>query len=155
MTGRNTQVLPPEQLEGLLKEFFDAGPPLPLTVTGNSMLPFLVHGRDRVILSPVDRPLKRGDLVLYRRENGDWVLHRIHRIREDGLDLVGDAQTELEPIRPGQVRGLVTRVIRKGKNLGPDSFLWGFFEHFWPLVRPIRPLLIRCWSALKPREVRP
>ena len=43
---------------------------LPLLISGNSMSPFLVHGRDTVFLTRVKRPLRRGDIVLYRRQNG-------------------------------------------------------------------------------------
>ena len=49
---------------------------LPLEVTGSSMAPFLVHGRDSVRLSTVRRPLHVGDLVLYQRDNGDRNKHR-------------------------------------------------------------------------------
>ena len=41
---------------------------LPLVITGNSMSPFLVHGRDTVYLSRLSRPARRGDMMLYRRE---------------------------------------------------------------------------------------
>ena len=38
---------------------------VPVTVAGSSMTPFLVHGRDTVLLSKIRRPLKKGDVILY------------------------------------------------------------------------------------------
>ena len=55
---------------------------LPLVVTGNSMLPFLVHKRDTVYLTKIKKPLKVGDMVLYQRLNGEYILHRICRIKD-------------------------------------------------------------------------
>lgn len=43
---------------------------LPLQVSGNSMFPFLTHGRDTVYLSRLTRPVRRGDVLLYRRDSG-------------------------------------------------------------------------------------
>ena len=64
-------VLMPEY-ESLLLE----GAELPLVISGGSMLPFLASGRDSVMLKAPDRALRRGDIVIYRRENGAYVLHR-------------------------------------------------------------------------------
>lgn len=118
---------------------------LPLVITGNSMSPFLVHGRDTVYLSRLRRPARRGDMLLYRRENGNYVLHRVYKAAPEGLTMIGDAQTELEPgIQPEQVIAIVTRVERKGKRCAPGSFWWEFFEKVWiriiPLRRPIHRL---------------
>ena len=62
-----------ERIVGLLSY----GEQVPLVITGNSMYPFLRHGRDTVYLQKVQRPLKKGDMVLYRRKNGQYILHRI------------------------------------------------------------------------------
>lgn len=118
---------------------------LPLVITGNSMSPFLIHGRDTVYLSRLTRPVRRGDMLLYQRENGGYVLHRVYKAAPEGLTMIGDAQTELEPgIQPEQVIAIVTRVERKGKPLAPGSFRWAFFEKIWiriiPLRRPIHRL---------------
>jgi phage repressor protein C with HTH and peptisase S24 domain len=49
-----------------------------LTATGSSMEPFLKGGRDRVTLVPPGaRPVRRGDVVLFQRDCGAFVLHRV------------------------------------------------------------------------------
>ena len=44
-----------------------------VTVAGSSMVPFLHHG-DKVYLDPLPEVLKAGDVVLYRRAGGQYVL---------------------------------------------------------------------------------
>lgn len=112
---------------------------LPLTVTGNSMSPFLIHGRDTVYLSRLTRPPRRGDILLYRRSTGGYVLHRVYAVKKDGLTMVGDAQTALEPgIQERQVLAVVTAVLRKDIKLEPGSFWWMFFEKIWIRLLPVR-----------------
>lgn len=60
---------------------------------GNSMVPLFRHGRDQVTLRGVQgKTLNKYDMILYRRPNGGYVLHRIVGMREDGYILRGDAQ---------------------------------------------------------------
>lgn len=66
--------------------------------TGTSMEPLIRADRDKVLLAPLpDRALLPGDIVLYRRSNGQTVLHRIFRVRKDGYDMLGDGQFWVEP----------------------------------------------------------
>ena len=103
------------QLLESYRELLKAADNLPLRVSGNSMAPFLEHGRDTVYLSRVSRPLKVGDIVLYQRKNGAYVLHRICRLEGDAYCMVGDAQTMLEHgIQREQVFALVRWAQRKG-----------------------------------------
>ena len=134
------------QLPQLLQE----AEAVPLVISGNSMAPFLRHGRDTVYLSKVTRPLKRGDMILYRRACGSYVLHRICRCRSHGYDLVGDAQLHIESgIRPEQVLAVVTAVRRKGKLLEKGDLLWAFFACVWPALLPLRPAIFRVYGAMK------
>lgn len=132
-----------------IQALLDDGQTVPLIVTGGSMTPFLIHNRDTVFLSPPDRTLKRGDIILYLRDNGQYVLHRIYRAGEDSFTLVGDAQNTLEHgIRPDQVVALVTAVKRKGKVLRSNSFWWLFFEKVWLRIIPVRHLILGIYTAL-------
>lgn len=134
-----------EPLLGLLEETQS----VPLVISGGSMTPFLIHRRDTVYLSKVKRPLKKGDMILYRRDSGAYVLHRICAVREGAFDLVGDAQTAIESgIRPDQVLALVTAVRRKGRLLKSGSFWWLFFEKVWIGMIPLRPALMRLYGRI-------
>ena len=138
------------QLLSTYRELLPQVDTLPLLVSGSSMSPFLVHGRDTVHLSAVRRPLKVGDIVLYQRDSGAYILHRICALEgEDRFTIVGDAQTVREPhIRRDQIFGLVVRVERKGKVQAPGSFWWEFFEKVWVRMVPVRPLVHRSYAAL-------
>lgn len=143
------RVLPPEVLMERLLGLLDSAEYVPLNISGSSMTPFLMHSRDTAYLSKVTRPLKKGDMILYRRDNGAYILHRIYRVTPDGYWLVGDAQILIEKgVRPDQVLALVTAVRRKEKLLQPGSFWWDFFEKVWVRVIPLRPGIAAACSAL-------
>ncbi len=138
------RVIPPELLMGQLPQLLEEAEFVPLIITGNSMAPFLRHGRDTVYLSKVTEPPKKGDMILYQRDSGGYVLHRICRERNGMYDLVGDGQCCIEPgIRNDQILAVIKTVRRKGKLLRKGNFLWEFFEHVWLALLPLRPGIAR------------
>jgi len=146
----NVKSLPPEAAAERILAVMETGAAAPLVISGNSMSPFLVHGRDTVYLTPPPERLKKGDMILYRRENGAYVLHRIQAAEGETFTLIGDGQLELEPgIRYGQVLALVTAVRRKGKLLKKGSFWWDFFEKVWLNMIPLRPAALKLYGLLK------
>ena len=140
----------PEELMDDLLALLEQTEPVPLVISGNSMAPFLIHGRDTVFLSRIKAPLKRGDMVLYRRTGGRYILHRICRISGDSFTMIGDAQTQREPgITRDQILARVTAVRRKGKLLQKGSFLWYFFEKHWIRMIPLRRAALAVYRCLK------
>lgn len=134
-----------EMLRGLTEE----GHEVSMLVSGSSMSPFLIHLRDTIYFKKPDRPLRAGDMVFYRRDSGQYVMHRILRVRGDLYDIIGDAQTQVERgVRRDQIFGLVTRVRRKGRMIEPGSFWWTFFARVWTKVIPLRPLAARAYARL-------
>ena len=127
----------------------EAGETLSLPVLGSSMTPFLVHQRDEVWLRKPEKALKKGDIVLYQRRNGDYILHRICRIQDGSYTMIGDAHQVKEPgILPYQMVGVVIRVRRKGKILEPGSFWWSFFAQFWLWVIPLRKAFMKLYTLI-------
>lgn len=122
---------------------------VPVTVAGSSMTPFFHHG-DTVYLNLPQKPLKKGDVVLYVRPTGQYVLHRIIRVNGDGsLIMLGDAQVDREWIEgSAAVRGIVVKVLHRGKVLTRSSFRWWFFEKVWPCVVPLRPAIMTGWKII-------
>lgn len=146
VTALPTQMLL-EEYRRLLREEPKIGS-LPLVVSGNSMSPFLIHGRDTVFLSRLTRPARQGDILLYLRDDGGYILHRVWKTGPEGLTMVGDNQLELEPgIRDDQIIAIVTAVQRKGKRMVPGSFWWEFFEKVWIRMVPLRPAARRLYSV--------
>lgn len=134
----------------VLKELVEEGKAVSITVVGSSMSPFLIHRRDRVFFEKPDRPLRRGDIVFFQRRNGRYVMHRIWKIKKDGLYIVGDAQTEIEgPISREQIFARITQCERNGRMIGAGDFCWEFFEKIWIRIVPARPLIWKCYGTFK------
>ena len=131
---------------GLLRE---GNREISVPVAGSSMTPFLHHG-DTVYLNPVDAPPKRGDIVLYTRPGGQYILHRIVKVNPDGsYIMLGDAQTQRERIESREViHGVAVSARHLGKQLTPASFRWRFFEKVWLRVVPLRPLIMKSWKII-------
>ena len=68
---------------------------------GYSMYPLFIPGRDEALIQQADSTdCRRNDVVLYRRDQGILVLHRICRVTSDGFYMVGDNQFEVEVTSP-------------------------------------------------------
>ena len=134
-------------IEQLLKD----GHTVQTVINGYSMYPMLVPDRDRVILAPLQGYVpRRGDVVLYRRDNSILVLHRIWRVRQDGVYMVGDNQTEIEgPLRQDQIRGSLAAFIRNGKHVSVGNIYYRAYALVWLWMRPIRHKVAVAVHAVK------
>ena len=86
---------------------------------GDSMLPLIRQGRDLVLISrkPEGR-LNKYDVPLYKRDSGQYVLHRILKVRKDDYMICGDNRWQRETgITDRHIIGVLTAVIRDGKQL--------------------------------------
>lgn len=134
---------------GTLKELVEEGHEVSLLIAGYSMVPFLMHQRDTIFFSKPRRELRVGDMVFYRRSTGQYVMHRICAIRDEGYYMVGDAQQEIEgPLQRPQIFALITAVERKGKVLHPGDFLWEFFARVWLRLIPLRRWILKVYGKL-------
>ena len=137
------------KIEPTIREIVGAGGVVRLTVTGQSMSPTLIEKRDSVLLKKPDK-LKKGDIVLYQRKNGDYVLHRIVKKKKGEFGLCGDNQTLVEyPIYQEQVFGAVSGIIRKGKTIPVTNFKYQVASFVWTNFIKLRPLIIRKYVKIK------
>lgn len=133
------KVVDTREYVSVLKELTEEGKEVSLLIAGSSMSPFLAHERDRVLFKKPDRELKVGDIVFFQRKTGQYILHRIWKIKPDGYYIVGDAQSVIEgPVTIEQIFGIVTKACRKDRWIGPGNFWWEFFEHVWIHLIPFR-----------------
>lgn len=110
-----------------------------MPVNGTSMLPFIHKSHKVVLTCPIN--LKKNDIVLYKRENGQYVLHRIYKIKQDYFIMMGDNQTQEEsPIYLNQIIGKVNCVIKKNKKHYLKGFKYKTYLFFWNF-KIIRKLL--------------
>lgn len=124
----------------LIREKLDMGGSFTLTITGTSMYPFILGGRDRVTLTKVPQKLRKNDLPLYIRTNGQFVLHRIVKVHKDGTyTCCGDHQWQKEPgLRHDQMVAVATAYVRKGKNLTNRNVFYRIYRTVWTWVIPLR-----------------
>lgn len=132
----------------VLRELTEEGKEVSMVITGSSMAPFLIHGRDRICFRKPQKPLKKGDMVFFQRADGQFVMHRIWKIRPEGYYIVGDAQTEIEgPVAKDQIFAIITKVERKGKWIAPGDFWWEFFAHVWLHMIPLRRGIMKAYAG--------
>ena len=147
-----TKIVNTREYVSALRELVGNGEEVCLPVAGWSMSPFLAHERDVICFSKPAEDLKKGDMVFYQRGSGQYVMHRICKVKKEGYYLVGDAQQEIEgPIERERIFAVVIRVRRKGEWIGPENFWWKFFAVAWIRVIPLRRFIMRIYSRSRSR----
>lgn len=75
---------------------------------GNSMWPIIKNGKHTVIVQAKKDRLVEGDVALYIRDDGEYVLHRVSKVEEDGYIMRGDSQNYFEKVKEDAVIGVLT-----------------------------------------------
>ena len=147
MSATSTVYITLEDMMPLIRERLAAGQSVRIYPRGTSMLPMLVEGRDSVVLSPLPEKLKKYDLPLYRRANGQFVLHRIIKV-EDTYTCIGDNQLYLEAgVAHDRMIAVVSSFNRKGREYKVTDLRYRFYCIFWYNTRFFR----RIWRSAKHR----
>lgn len=66
------------------------------TNVGDSMWPLIRQGKDLLVIEPVHGRLRKYDVPLYKRDSGQYVLHRILEVRRDDYVICGDNRSRKE-----------------------------------------------------------
>lgn len=122
------------------------------TNVGTSMRPLIRQGKDVMIIKRFDNccKLKKMDVPLYKRENGQYVLHRIIKVTKDGYVIRGDNTYSNEyGVTDHQIIGVLTGVIRNGKEISVNSFGYKVYSYFWLYTYYIRKVVV--WMKRKNR----
>ena len=86
------------------------------TNEGDSMIPVIREG-NLLVIEAVKAPLKVGDIPLYKRDSGQYVLHRIVGIKKGKYSMKGDNRTFVEKgITDKHIIGVLTGIVRNGKT---------------------------------------
>ena len=107
-------------------QLINEGISIPLTtyLDGVSMEPLIRYMKDPVTIVPVNRKLIPGDVVLFRRPDGKFVLHRLYRLfeSEKKAQTWGDNCARPDPIMPlSSVVGIAVSFNKNGKQYNLDS----------------------------------
>ena len=117
-----------------------------LPVNGNSMLPFIIGGKESQGPGLIDV----GDVVLAWVDGCRYVVHRIIRINGDRVTLMGDGNLAgTEHCRVDDVKARVTHVV-DAKGRQHDLYhTWRRAAKVWFWLRPIRRYLLAIYRRVK------
>ena len=121
-----------------------------LPVDGHSMLPFIIGGRESVILQKPTAP-KVGDVVLAWVENHRYVVHRIIQTDGDRVTLMGDGNlVGTEHCLASDIKARVSHVV-DGKGRPHDLYIpWRrWASRLWWHLRPVRRYLLAIYKKVK------
>lgn len=121
-----------------------------LIVSGNSMAPFLKDQRDYILIAKPQKKIRVGDMAFFQRGSGQYVMHRVYKIKPDGYYFIGDAQINPEgPIAESQIFAVVKKVKRKGKWISSRNIIWKFYSVIWLHVVPFRGKIYKIYKKLR------
>lgn len=124
----------------------ESGVSVTFPVNGRSMLPFIVGGRESLVLVK-PKSVKVGDVVLAYVDNTHYVIHRILKVDGERVVLMGDGNLVLrEYCELPDVKALATHVVNAS---GKQRFLYArhrkFAARLWRLCLPIRRYLLKIY----------
>lgn len=109
-------------LEPIIIEKLNSGASITIQPKGTSMLPLIHQGRDEVILKKPTSRLKKYDIAFYKRASGQFVLHRIIKVRKNDYVICGDNQRDYEyNITDNMILAVVEKLIIDGKTIAVDD----------------------------------
>ena len=135
-------------MEPVIRKVLSGGGTFCFYPKGTSMEPMIHQGQDQVVLKPLPKKLKKYQMILYKRENGAFVLHRIVKVNKDSYAMRGDNQFVLEPgILRDQMIGIVGKIITPEAEIDVESFGYRLKSAIWVESAFVR----RCVRALRRR----
>ena len=145
------RIIPNEVLLPEVARLISEGHTVALTVRGNSMNPFLVDRRDRIVLGPfTDNDLQLNTVVLARDTNGRIVFHRITRRNGKELTLQGDGNIRItEQTNVDDVMGIMIAAIRKEKEYPCNGRIWQRYSFWWLKLTPVRLWLLAIFRRIR------
>lgn len=133
-----------DQLGTVIEDGLKNGQQVQMTVVGHSMFPLFRNKLDSVVLSPISGRIKKGDVILYKRQNGQYVLHRIIRHKKGVYSANGDNQYWIEsPLYEDQFLGKMVGFYRKNQYYTTQTLWYQWYSFLWVYAKPFRRILIK------------
>ena len=120
------------------------------TNVGDSMQPLIRQDRDSLIIEKPQGRLKKYDVPLYKRDSGQYVLHRILKVRKDDYVICGDNRYCKEyGITDRHIIGVLTAVVRSGKEISVNDWRYKLYVHLWCDLFPLRAFTLKFVGKIK------
>jgi len=139
----------------VLLDHIAEGERIKTTIKGNSMLPFIVGGRDVVTLvKATPASLQKGHIVAARINEKTAYLHRITRVEGDRITLRGDGNPYArETCAASSVLAEAVALERNGRTYTPDSLAWKTARRLWPANGFLRRALLAIYRRLRHNNI--
>ncbi len=120
-----------QELAPLIIQSLGDGKKVKLTVTGVSMYPLFKADTDSVIIEKTDSP-KKYDVVLYCRDDGTYVLHRVLSERNGDFVFAGDNERIKEyGVKKSSCIAKMTAFERRGVLCNTDALWYLIYSRMW------------------------
>lgn len=119
----------------VIEEILSSGGKVKILASGRSMEPVIRDGQDTVVLKRAENPPRKDDIVLFKRDSGSLVLHRIIAVDGSSITLRGDSQWSTEAVDVSMVMGVLDSVERNGQIIKADSRYFEKYKKTLPLIR--------------------
>ena len=120
-----------------------------LPVKGLSMQPFIIGGKESVILHSPGGIVDVGDVVLAWVDGDRYVVHRIIKLDYDRVTLMGDGNLTTEHCALGDIKARVTHVVDAKDKTHYLYNRWRMLgAKVWYWLRPIRRYLLAIYRRL-------
>ncbi|MBQ3658112.1 MAG: S24/S26 family peptidase [Bacteroidales bacterium] len=125
----------------------DEGRDVIFPVKGNSMLPFIIGGKEKAVFSPVKK-IKTGRVVLAYVDGCRYVVHRIIKIDNKKVTLMGDGNLKgREYCTLTDIKAEVNYVVDQNEKKRCLNTFWRLSAALlWRILRPVRRYLLRLTS---------
>ncbi len=116
-------------------------------IKGVSMMPLIRQDSDLVVIKRPVFPCRENDVVLFKRSNGQYVLHRVVKAENGLYDIHGDNTVSTEKgIREDQIIGVMTGLIRNGKEVDLNTPAYERYVRRTNALFPLRAGALRLRS---------
>ena len=121
-----------------------------LPVNGNSMLPFIIGGKESVILHSQGGIVDVGDVVLAWVDGNRYVVHRIIKLDYDRVTLMGDGNVRgTEHCLLKDIKARVTHVVSADNKKRDLHNRWRMLAaRLWYWLRPVRRVLLAIYRRV-------
>ena len=145
MENEKKQYVSGSELFPLIIEQLEQGKKVRLTVSGSSMMSWIVNNRDSVeLISAKNIQLKKGDIILFQPLKHKYVLHRIIKVCSTGYLTAGDGNLYADGIASKEsVIAKAVSIRRKGKEIDCEKIRWKIVFHIWMLLFHVRGYLLK------------
>lgn len=125
-----------------------------LLVKGRSMLPFILGGRESVVLKKPEN-VREGDVVLARIDGKRHVLHRVMAVSPGRVVLMGDGNIRGQEVcRPEDVLARADEVVGEdGRHRRLDSPAQRRKARLWRRLLPLRRYLLFIYKRTVIRNI--